>query len=294
MKVSHVLLAVLGASIACSAFAAPALDGTLKKAKDTGIFTIGYRDASVPFSYLDAKGKSIGYGNEICKNIAAAVEKKVGRKLTIKWQPITSGNRIPLLLNGTYDVECGSTTNSKERQKLVDFGTTYFAVGVTAAVKKNSGIKSFKDLNNKNVSTTAGTTSVTLLKDLRKKGINTRVVPAKDHAEAFQLLAQNRVVANVMDDILLAGQIANSQTPAAYTLLNETISEEPYAPMLRKDPQFKALVDAPVTGMIKSGQMKKLYDTWFTKPIAPHNVNLNFPMNAPTKAAFAHPNSNGI
>lgn len=110
MKVSHVLLAVLGASIACSAFAAPALDGTLKKAKDTGIFTIGYRDASVPFSYLDAKGKSIGYGNEICKNIAAAVEKKVGRKLTIKWQPITSGNRIPLLLNGTYDVECGSTT----------------------------------------------------------------------------------------------------------------------------------------------------------------------------------------
>lgn len=294
MKVSHVLLAVLGASIACSAFAAPALDGTLKKAKDTGIFTIGYRDASVPFSYLDAKGKSIGYGNEICKNIAAAVEKKVGRKLTIKWQPITSGNRIPLLLNGTYDVECGSTTNSKERQKLVDFGTTYFAVGVTAAVKKNSGIKSFKDLNNKNVSTTAGTTSVTLLKDLRKKGINTRVVPAKDHAEAFQLLAQNRVVANVMDDILLAGQIANSQTPAAYTFLNETISEEPYAPMLRKDPQFKALVDATVTGMIKSGQMKKLYDTWFTKPIAPHNVNLNFPMNAPTKAAFAHPNSNGI
>ena len=170
MKTTRLLTALILGSAACAtAFAAPALDGTLKKAKDTGVFTIGYRDASVPFSYLDADGKSIGYGNEICKKVASAVEKAVGRKLTVKWQPITSGNRIPLLLNGTYDIECGSTTNSLERQKQVDFGTTYFRVSVTAAVKKSSGISSFKDLNGKNVSTTAGTTSVTLLKDLRKK-----------------------------------------------------------------------------------------------------------------------------
>ncbi|MDL2059641.1 transporter substrate-binding domain-containing protein [Mesosutterella sp. AGMB02718] len=294
MKLSTVMVALASLAVAGTAVAAPALTGTLKKAKDTGIFTIGYRDSSVPFSYLDADGKPIGYGMEICKRVAAEVGKAVGRKLTIKWQPITSGNRIPLLLNGTYDLECGSTTNSKERQKQVDFGTTYFRIGVTAAVKKNSSINSFKDLNGKNVSTTAGTTSVTLLRDLRKKGIVTRVTPAKDHAEAFQLLAQDRVVANVMDDILLAGQIANSKKPGDFRLLKESISEEPYGPMLRKDPQFKALVDKTITGMIKSGEMKKLYDTWFTKPIKPHNVNLNFPMNEPTKRAFASPNSEGI
>ena len=294
MKKNLLTAIVLGATLCATASAAPALDGTLKKAKDTGVFTIGYRDASVPFSYLDADGKSIGYGNEICKKVASEVEKAVGRKLTIKWQPITSGNRIPLLLNGTYDIECGSTTNSLERQKQVAFGTTYFRVSVTAAVKKSSGINSFKDLNGKNVSTTAGTTSVTLLKDLRKNGISTRVTPAKDHAEAFQLLAQDRVVANVMDDILLAGQIANSKKPGDFKLLSDSISEEPYGPMLRKDPQFKALVDKTITGMMKSGELAKLYATWFTKPIAPHNVNLNFPMNAPTKKAFANPNSDGI
>ncbi len=294
MHASRILLAAAIAAAFATAASAEPLTGTLKKAADTGTFTIGYREASVPFSYLNSDGKPVGYGVEICKKVADAVSKTVGKKLTLKWIPITSGNRIPLLQNGTYDIECGSTTNSKERQKQVSFGTNYFRIQVTAGVKAKSPIKTFADLKGKTVVTTAGTTSVGLINGLREKGIPTRMITGKDHTESFQLLSQDRAVAFIMDDILIAGQIANSKNPGDFRLLDEGLSEEPYAPMIRHDPQFKALVDKTITGMFKSGEMKKLFTTWFTKPIPPKNVNLNFKMTSVLKKTFDHPDSEGI
>ena len=207
MHASRILLAAAIAAAFATAASAEPLTGTLKKAADTGTFTIGYREASVPFSYLNSDGKPVGYGVEICKKVADAVSKTVGKKLTLKWIPITSGNRIPLLQNGTYDIECGSTTNSKERQKQVSFGTNYFRIQVTAGVKAKSPIKTFADLKGKTVVTTAGTTSVGLINGLREKGIPTRMITGKDHTESFQLLSQDRAVAFIMDDILIVGQI---------------------------------------------------------------------------------------
>jgi glutamate/aspartate transport system substrate-binding protein len=193
-------------------------------------------------------------------------------------------------------MECGSTTNSVERQKQVAFGPTYFVISISAAVKKSSGIKSFSDLNGKTISTTSGTTSVAELKKLEKfKNIDIKEIYGKDHAESFLLLAQDRVSAFVMDDILLAGQISNSPNPGDYAIVGEVLRTEPYSMMLRKDdPQFKALVDKTVGGVMKSGEINAIYAKWFTKPIPPKNVNMNFPETAPIKEAFANPNDKGV
>ena len=283
---------------AATAICAQDLTGTLKKAKDTGAFTIGYRESSIPFSYLDDKQQPIGYAMDLCMKVFDAVKADLKMpNLKLNLQPVTSSNRIPLLQNGTIDLECGSTTNSVDRQKQVAFGPTYFVINVTAAVKKKSGIKSLADLNGKTISTTAGTTSVTLLRQYdRTKNADIKSIDAKDHAESFLLLTQDRTSAFIMDDILLAGLIANASNPGDYMILsNESLRTEPYSMMLRKDdPQFKALVDKTVGGVMKSGEINKLYAKWFMSPIPPKNVNMNFAETPAIKAAFANPNDKGV
>jgi glutamate/aspartate transport system substrate-binding protein len=290
-------LALAAAALAFSVQAQD-LTGTLKKIKETGAITIGYRESSIPFSYLDDKQQPIGYAMDLCMKVFDAVKADLKMpNLKLNLQPVTSSNRIPLLQNGTIDLECGSTTNSVDRQKQVAFGPTYFVINVTAAVKKKSGIKSLADLNGKTISTTAGTTSVTLLRQYdRTKNADIKSIDAKDHAESFLLLTQDRTSAFIMDDILLAGLIANASNPGDYMILsNESLRTEPYSMMLRKDdPQFKALVDKTVGGVMKSGEINKLYAKWFMSPIPPKNVNMNFAETPAIKAAFANPNDKGV
>jgi len=292
----------LAVSLALTAlFAMPVLaqdlTGTLKKVKETGAITIGYRESSIPFSYLDDKQQPIGYAMDLCGKVVDAVKAELKMpNLKVNLAPVTSGNRIPQLQAGNIDLECGSTTNSVDRQKQVSFGPTYFVINVTAAVKKSSGIKQLADLNGKTISTTSGTTSVPLLKGYEKtKSADIKEIYGKDHAESFLLLSQDRTAAFVMDDILLAGQIANSSNPGDYMIIPESLRTEPYSMMLRKDdPQFKALVDKTITGVMKSGEINKIYAKWFTSPIPPKGVNMNFPESAALKAAFANPNDKGV
>ena len=297
MKLLGKFAVALVALVIGTAPGAQDLTGTLKKAKDTGAFTIGYRESSIPFSYLDDKQQPIGYAMDLCMKVFDAVKTELKMpNLKLNLQSVSSSNRIPLLQNGTIDLECGSTTNSVDRQKQVAFGPTYFVINVSAAVKKNSGIKSMADLAGKTISTTSGTTAVPLLKQYEKtKNADIKEIYGKDHAESFLLLSQDRVAAFVMDDILLAGQIANSSNPGDYMILPESLRTEPYSMMLRKDdPQFKALVDKTIDAVMKSGEINKIYAKWFTSPIPPKNVNLNFPETAPIKEAFANPNDKGI
>jgi glutamate/aspartate transport system substrate-binding protein len=288
-------------AIVCAALAAPAAaqqpTGTLKKIKETGSITVGYRESSIPFSYLDDKQQPIGYAMDLCMKIVGAVKSELNMPgLKVQLQPVTSSNRIPLMQNGTIDLECGSTTNSVERQKQVSFGPTYFVINVTAAVKKNSGINTLADLNGKTISTTSGTTSVPLLKKYQKtQNVEVKEIYGKDHAESFLLMADDRSAAFVMDDILLAGQIANSRNPSDYRIIPESLRQEPYSMMLRKDdPQFKALVDKAIGAVMKSGEIEKIYAKWFTSPIPPKGVNLNFPMTPAIREAFKNPNDQGV
>jgi glutamate/aspartate transport system substrate-binding protein len=297
MNLSRLLLAVLGAGLVATGANAQELTGTLKKIKDTGTITVGHRESSIPFSYLDDKQQPVGYAMDLCMKVVEAVKADLKLpNLKVNYQPVTSANRIPLLQNGTIDMECGSTTNSVERQKQVAFGPTYFVINVSAAVKKNSGIKSFADLNGKSVVSTSGTTSIPLLRGYEKaKGIDFKELQAKDHAESMQLLATDRANAFIMDDILLAGQIANQPNPGDYVILAESLRTEPYGPMIRKDdPQFKGLVDKSLGAYYKSPEMQKTYAKWFTSPIPPRNVNLNFPMTPAIKEALANPNDKGV
>ncbi|MBN8775318.1 transporter substrate-binding domain-containing protein [Thiomonas arsenitoxydans] len=285
------------AAAAMSCTQAAELTGTLKKVKETNSITVGYRESSIPFSYLDNNGKPIGYAMELCGKVVDAVKADLKMPgLKVNYTPVTSSNRIPLLENGTIDLECGSTTNSVARQKQVAFGPTYFVINVTAAVKKDSGISDFAQLAGKTIVTTSGTTAVPLLKKYEKtKDMEFKEIYGKDHAESFLLMADGRASAFVMDDILLAGQIANSKDPAAYKILPGSLRQEPYSMMLRKDdPQFKALVDKTIDGVMKSGEINKIYAKWFTSPIPPKGINLNFPETPAIKEAFAHPNDKGV
>lgn len=297
MKLSRLLLAVIGTGLVATGASAQEPTGTLKKIKDTGTITIGHRESSIPFSYLDDKQQPVGYSMELCAKVVDAVKADLKMpNLKVAYQPVTSANRIPLLQNGTIDLECGSTTNSVERQKQVAFGPTYFVVNISAAVKKDSGIKTFADLNGKTVASTSGTTSIPLLRGYEKaKNIDFKELQAKDHAESMQLVATDRAQAFIMDDILLAGQIASQQNPGAYMILPESLRTEPYGMMLRReDPQFKALVDRAVGAVYKSGEIDKIYAKWFTSAIPPRNINMNFPQTAAIKEAFKNPNDKGV
>lgn len=286
------LLALAMTALAATAAHAQAND-TLAKIKSTGAVTMGVRESSGVLSYTLGDGKYTGYHVEICQRVLGDIQKQLGlAKLDIKYQPVTSQNRIPLVQNGTVDIECGSTTNNQARQRDVAFAVTTFVEEVRMAVKANSGINSIKDLNGKNVATTTGTTSVqTLRKHERATGVDFKEVYGKDHADSFLLLESGRADAFVMDGSLLAGLIARSKNPADFKIVGEVLSVEPIAIMFRKDdPAFKKAVDDSIIAMMKSGELAKLYDKWFMQPTPPNGVKMNMPMSDALKAAIANPN----
>ena len=281
------------AAIAFGGASAEELTGTLKKIKDTGVITVSYRDSSIPFSYLDDNQKPVGYAFDICAKIVDAVKTELKLdKLEVKLTPVTSATRIPLIANGTVDLECGSTTNNAERQKQVAFTNSYFLTTSRFVSKKVNQINSIADLKGKTVVATAGTTNLRQVVEAntaRQLGIN--VIPAKDHAESLLMLETDRAVALVSDDVVLAAQIANSKDPSVYVLSKDAFSEpEPYGAMIRRDdPQFKQFLDRATTALYRSPEMTAIYDKWFSKPIPPRGVSLNLPLDPALKHAFEHP-----
>jgi glutamate/aspartate transport system substrate-binding protein len=280
---------VLIAALAAVAMAAQA--DTLKKIKDSGVITMGVRESS-GLSYTIGDGKYVGYHIDVCTKIVSDLEKQVGRKLETKYQPVTSANRIPLTVNGTIDLECGSTTNNLARQKDVAFAVTTYVEEVRIAVKANSGINAINQLNGKTIATTTGTTSVqTLRRHQRAAGVDFKDVFGKDHADSFLLLESGRADAFVMDGSILAKNIATSKNPADYKIVGEVLSVEPIAIMLRKDdPAFKKAVDDSIKAQMKSGELAKTYDKWFMQPIPPTNARIGLPLSTANKDAWANPN----
>jgi glutamate/aspartate transport system substrate-binding protein len=286
------------ALLATLAFAATAAaqDGTLKKIKDSGAITIGHRDASVPFSYYDDKQQPVGYAMDLCARIVEAVKKEVGApNLKVNYQLVTSANRIPLMANGTIDLECGSTTNNLARQEQVWFATTHFVTANRYVTKRASKIGKLADLKGKTIVSTAGTTNIKQITEIngeQKLGMN--IISANGHAEAFQMVETGRAVAFVMDDILLFGLVAQSRSPKDYVISAEALSVEPYGIMLRKDDAaFKKVVNGAINALYKSGEISKIYDKWFLQPIPPKNINLNVPMSAQFKKVVANPTDSG-
>jgi glutamate/aspartate transport system substrate-binding protein len=289
---SRLALCVIAGWLAATPAFAAELTGTLKKVKESGTITMGIRESSYPLSYLDDKQQPIGYHIDICNKIVEAVKKEIKLpQLKVQHQPVTSQNRIPLVTNGTVDIECGSTTNNEARQKQVGFVVTAFVTNVRMAVKKKSGITSLSQLGGKPVATTTGTTSIQFMRAHEKaKGIDFREVYGKDHADSFLLLETDRAVAFVMDDNLLAGLIATSKSPKDYAIVGEVFNVEPIAIMIRKDDKaLKKLADDTVKGLMKSGEVNKLYAKWFMSPIPPKNISMNFPMSETLKELIKKP-----
>ena len=255
---------------------------TLDKVKSSGTITVAYRDSSIPFSYLDDKAQPVGFGWEICGRIVDEVKKATGHaNLKVQSQAVTSANRIPLLMNGTIDIECGSTTNNSVRQKQVAFATNYFYTGTRFLVKAGTAVNSIDDLKGKTVVSTTGTTNYKIIRNLNEeKKLGIDLIGAKDHADSALLVQTGRAVAFAMDDILLYGLKASAANPAEFAVVGEAIQVEPYAIMLRKDdPAFKKLVDDTLASLMKSGDFEKLYKKWFMSPIPPKGINLNAPMS---------------
>jgi glutamate/aspartate transport system substrate-binding protein len=290
-------IALLAASLlALAAFGAAAQDGTLKKVKDSGAITIGHRDASLPFSYYDDKQQPIGYAMDLCMKIVDAVKAELKMPaLKVNYQLVTSANRIPLMANGTIDLECGSTTNNLARQEQVWFTITHFVTANRWVAKKSSNIKALADLKGKTVVSTAGTTNIKQITEINAaQNLGMNIISANGHSEAFQMVETGRAVAFVMDDILLAGLVAQSRAPADYEISAAGLSVEPYGIMVRKDDKaFKAVVDKAMSAVYTSGQINAIYDKWFQKPVPPKNVNLNLPMSAAFKKVVAKPTDSG-
>jgi glutamate/aspartate transport system substrate-binding protein len=285
------LLAFAVTALAATSALAQAND-TIAKAKATGAVTMGVRESSGALSYTLGDGKFAGFHVEICERIIAEMEKAAGRKLQIRYQPVTSQNRIPLVQNGTVDIECGSTTNNATRQRDVSFLNTTYVEEVRMAVKANSGINSIAQLNGRNVATTTGTTSVQhLRRHERATGVDFKEVFGKDHADSFLLLETGRADAFVMDGSILAGNIANAKSPADFRIVGEVISVEPIAIMVRKeDAALKKLGNDVIAGMARSGELERLWNKWFMNPIPPKNTRVGLPLSESTKAAWANPN----
>jgi glutamate/aspartate transport system substrate-binding protein len=288
------MMGLMMAAAFCAAQAnAQELTGTLKKIKESGTIVIGYRDSSIPFSYLDDNQKPIGFAIDICLGIVDAVKKELKLdKLNVEFNPVTSSTRIPLLANGTVDLECGSTTNNPERLKQVAFTNTHFLTATRFVSKKASKLNSIDDLKGQTVASSSGTTNIRQLTETnaaRNLGIN--IVPAKEHAESFLMVETDRAVATVLDDILLASFVAGSKDPDAYVISKDAFSKpEPYGIMLRKDdPAFKKVVDAATAALYQSPDGLKLYDKWFMQKIPPKGLNLNTPIGAELKRVFSSP-----
>jgi glutamate/aspartate transport system substrate-binding protein len=284
------LATVVGVALVSIAGASQA--DTLAKVKESGVFTIGHRDASIPLSYYDDKQKPIGYSVEICQRVADAVKKELKKPdLQIKYQLVTSANRIPLLANGTVDIECGSTTNNAERQKQVSYLPTTFVTANRIMYKKGSGISVLADLKGKTLVSTAGTTNIKQVTQINAdKNLGVNITSANGHAESFLMVETGRAAAFAMDDILLAGLIATSKNPGQFEVSKEALSVEPYGIMVRKDDaKFEALAGGVVKGLMKSGEINKIYDKWFLKPIPPKNITMNVPMSPNLKKVIANP-----
>lgn len=292
LRTRVISLATLAALTAAPTMAAE-LTGTLKKIKETGTITLGHRDSSIPFSYLGSDpSKPIGYSHDLQLKVVDAVKKELKMpNLQVKYALVTSQTRIPLVQNGTVDIECGSTTNNLERQKQVDFSVGIFEIGTRLLTAKTSGIKDFPDLKGKNVVTTAGTTSERLLKSMNaEKQMGMNIISAKDHGESFLMLESGRAVAFMMDDVLLYGEMVKAKNPSNWVVTGKPQSYEIYGCMVRKgDPAFKKVVDDALKTTFKSGEINKIYSKWFQQPVPPKGLNLNFPMSDEIKELIAKP-----
>lgn len=299
MKIKYIASAavVLLTSSFCVTSQAQTSD-TLKKIKDSGVINIGGRDASFPFSYkVSSDSNPIGFTADLCLKVVDAVKQKLGMPdLKVQYTIVTPTNRIPLIENGTIDLECSTTTNTKARAQQVDFAPSHFVGSITGVVKKNSGINNMNDLDGKTIATVAGSTSIPLLRNYRKtENIKLTEVSGKDTSDAFLLVVSGRAVAMILEDVQLAGLIARSKSPGDYKLLDERLRDEPYGIMMRKnDPQFKALVDETIKKTMASGEINQLYDKWFNKPVPPAGINLNYPMSDAVKKIYQNPNNEGI
>ena len=278
---------IAAATLATPAFA-DELTGTLKKIKDSGTITIGHRETSIPFSYLDDKQQPIGYSMDICAAIVEEVKKELALPtLTVKMNPVTSQTRIPLMSNGTIDMECGSTTNNLTRAKQVSFAPITFITGTKLLVKKSSKIKSYKDLKNKTVVVTQGTTNERVIKALSdKENLNIKFLNAKDHGESFLTVESGRAAAFSMDDVLLFGLVAKAKKPKDFEVVGDYLSYDPYGIMYRKnDSDFGVVVNRAIANLMRSGELTKLYDKWFLQKLPDGSV-MGFPMSPLLKAAI--------
>ncbi len=269
------------------------LTGTIGKVKELGYITIGHREASVPFSYIDDKRQPIGFAMDICAKIVDAVKRELKLdKLEVRYQLVTASSRIPLLANGTIDLECGNTTNNAERQKQVSYTNTHFLTASRFLSKVDSNVRSIGDLKGKTVVSPAGSTNIKQALEFNNRlNLGMTIIPAQDQGEAFLMVETGRAVAFVQDDVILAALIAISKDPKAYVISEDAFSKpEPYGIMLRKDdPAFKTVADAATAALYKSAEGAALYAKWFTQAIPPKGVNLNLPMSPAIKRAFENP-----
>lgn len=270
---------------------------TLEKIRGSGTIAIGFRDSSIPVSYLAGNGKPAGFAVDLCLKVVDEIRARYSLPdLQVRYTTTTAQNRIPLVVNGTIDIECGSTTNTVARQQQVAFSLTYFVASVTGAVKKSSGINSLADLNGKTVVASTGTTAIPLMRAFKKtENVQVSEIYGRDNAESFLLVQSDRAAAFVIDDIILVGAIANATNPGDFKILPDVLRKEPYGIMFRKDdPKFKKLVDDVFLKLMKSGEIQALYGKWFTQPIPPNNINLNYPMSEAVKDAYQNPSDKGI
>ena len=295
-RFSRVFLALLVAGAMTGATGAQELTGTLKRIKERGSITLGHRDTSIPFSYYDDKQQVIGYAMDICYKVVDAIKAELKMpKIDVKLNPVTSATRIPLMANGTIDLECGSTTNNLERQKQVAFATTHFVTANRFVSKKASNLKTVNDLKGKTVVSTSGTTNIKQANEINvEKKLGMSIIAAKDHAESFLTVETGRAVAFFMDDILLYSLVANSKNPSEWVISSDALSVEPYGIMMRKDdPGFKKTVNGAINGLYKSGEINKIYAKWFLRPVPPKGVNLNVQMTEVFKKVVANPTDSG-
>jgi glutamate/aspartate transport system substrate-binding protein len=296
MRLTTLLSGLAISSLCANATLAQELTGTLKKIKETGAITLGHRESSVPFSYYDDKQQVVGYAMDLCYRIVDAVKSELKlAKLDVNLNPVTSATRIPLIANGTVDLECGSTTNNLEREKQVSFTITHFVTANRFVSKKAANLKTVEDLRGKTIVSTSGTTNIKQITEINaQKGLNLNILAAKDHAEAFLMVETGRAAAFVMDDILLYSLVAGSKAPGDYVISADALSVEPYGIMLpRGDAPFKKVVDQEMIATYRSGAINAIFDKWFVKPIPPKGINLNVPMSASFKKVIASPTDSG-
>jgi glutamate/aspartate transport system substrate-binding protein len=296
MHLKMLLSMVAAATVLAGPTSAQDLAGTLKKIKDTGVITLGHRESSVPFSYYDDKQQVVGYAMDLCARIVDGVKSSLKlAKLDAKLNPVTSATRIPLMANGTVDLECGSTTNNLERQKQVSFTITHFVTANRFVSKKSVNLKAVEDLRGKTIVSTSGTTNIKQITEIgAQKGLNLNILAAKDHAEAFLMVETGRAAAFVMYDILLYSLVAASKSPNDYVISSDALSVEPYGIMLRRDDAaFKKVVDEAMVATYRGGAINAIYDKWFLKPIPPKGLNLNLPMSDAFKKVITSPTDSG-